>query len=355
MNITIIGTGNGGQALAGHFALLGHKVTLYGRDLSKISIVAETKSIHLTEAINGVGYLFNVTDELSIALFDADLIMVATTADAHRLLAKQMAPYLRDNQAIVLNPGRTLGALDFSHTLYKHTNCRVYIAEAQSLIYACRAETPGNVRIIGVKDKVLLSAYPARDTKYVCELVNEVYNCFEPTANILVTSLENIGAIFHPAVILFNAAAIERGNLFYFYNDMTPTIAYFLEKLDQERLAIGKAFGINLKTVFEWVSFAYTGIEGDTLCEKMQNNPAYYKILAPTTLNSRLLTEDIPTGILPMVELGEIANVPTPLMQSILNLSGALLGVDFKINGRTLQNIFYGIEDMNSIKEKLQL
>jgi hypothetical protein len=56
-----------------------------------------------------------------------------------------------------------------------------------------------------------------------------------------------------------------------------------------------------------------------------------------------------------MVELGKIANVPTPLMQSILNLSEALLGVDFKINGRTLQNIFYGIEDMNSIKEKLQL
>lgn len=353
MKISIIGTGNGGQALAGHFALMGHRVTLYGRDLSRISIVAESKRIHLTETINGVGQLYQVTDDLSSALSEAELIMVATTADAHRLLAKQMAPFIRENQVIVLNPGRTLGALDFSNSLYQHTQGRLFIAEAQSLIYACRAETPGNVRIIGIKDKVLLAAYPATDTSYVCELLNSVFDCFVPAANILVTGLENIGAIFHPAVIVFNAAAIERGNLFYFYNDMTPAVAGFLEKLDYERLAIGRAFGIKLKSVSEWVSFAYTGIVGDTLCEKMQNNPAYYKILAPSKLESRLITEDVPTGILPMVELGKIARVPTPLLQSVLYISEALLERNFELEGRTLKNLFYDIDDLNAIKEKL--
>jgi len=354
MNISIIGAGNGGQAMAGHFALLGHRVTLYGRNLSKISIIAETGRIHLTEAINGVGNLLTVTDDLETSLLNPDLVMVVTTADAHKKLAKQIAPFVRDNQVIVLNPGRTLGALEFSTALCQNTSKRVYVAEAQSLIYACRAETPGNVRIIGIKDKVLLAAYPAIDTPYVCELLNNVFDCFEPAANILVTGLENIGAIFHPAVIMFNAAAIERGNLCYFYNDMTPAVAGFLEKLDQERLAIGKAFGINLKSVSEWVSFAYTGIFGDTLCEKMQNNPAYYKIQAPSKLESRLITEDVPTGILPMVELGKISGVPTPLLQSLLHISEALLERDFNVDGRTLKNLYCDIDDLNAIKEKLQ-
>lgn len=352
MNVTIIGAGNGGQAIAAHYAILGHRVSLYARNLQKISIIAETKTIRLTEAINGIGSLQNVTDNLQMALSDAELVMIVTTADAHKNIAKQLAPYLKDNQVIVLNPGRTLGVIEFSNTLYQYTDKQLFIAEAQSLIYACRAETPGNVRIIGIKDKVLLAAYPATDTPYVCELLNSVFDCFVPAVNVLLTGLENIGAIFHPAVILFNAAAIERGNLFYFYNDMTPAVASFLEKLDQERLSIGKAFGINLRPVSDWVSYAYSGIVGDTLCEKMQNNPAYYKILAPTKLNSRLLTEDIPTGILPMIELAKIVNLPTPLMESVLNIAESLLGINFREEGRTLQNIL-GNVNQGDIKKIL--
>ena len=355
MNITVIGIGNGGQAMAGHFALLGHRVTLYGRDLSKISTITETKKIHLSEEINGVSHLSLVTDSLRVALRDAQLIMVVTTADAHRGLANEMAPFVKDNQIIVLNPGRTLGALDFSNALYQNTNMRVYIAEAQSLIYACRADTPGNVRIIGVKDKVPLAAYPATDTLHVLEVLNSVYSCFLPASTILETGLENIGAIFHPSVILFNAAAIERGNEFYFYNDITPAIARFLETIDRERLTIGKSFGLNLRSVTEWVSYAYPGIIGDTLCDKMKNNPAYDKILAPVKLDNRLLTEDVPTGILPLLELGKITGVPTPLMESVLHISQSLLMRNFQVEGRTMKNLFPDEDNIDSIIKRLHL
>jgi opine dehydrogenase len=355
MNISVIGIGNGGQAMAGHFALLGHRVVLYGRDLSKISIISETKKIHLSEVINGTSHLSLVTNSLRIALRDAELIMVVTTADAHRGLAKEIAPFVKDNQIIVLNPGRTLGALDFSNALYQNTNKRVYIAETQSLIYACRADSPGNVRIIGVKDKVPLAAYPATDTLHVLEALNSVFPCFLPARNILETGLENMGAIFHPSVILFNAAAIERGNIFYFYNDITPAIARFLETIDRERLTIGKSFGFNLKSVTEWVTYAYPGIIGDTLCDKIKNNPAYYKILAPIKLDNRLLTEDLPTGILPLIELGKISGVPTPLMESVLHISQTLLMRNFKEEGRTMKNLFPEESNVDSIIKRLHL
>ena len=353
MKISIIGAGNGGQAMAGHFALLGHQVCLYNRTPENLKEIATQQRILLNEAIKGVGYLQKVTSDLKEAVENAELIMITTTADAHREIAEKIAPLVTDGQLIVLNPGRTMGAFEFGTILRKITNKKVFVAEAQSLIYACRAEIPGQVRVIGVKDKVMLAAYPHNDTNYVLKVVNSVFPCFVEARNVLETSLENIGAILHPSVILFNAATIERGQGFYFYNDMTPAIASFLEQIDGERLLIGDAFGIKLKSVSDWVSYAYAGISGQNLCDKIKNNPAYYKILAPNRLQSRLLLEDIPTGILPMIELGSLAKVKTPLMESVLNISQALLSIDFRQKGRTLKNL--GIEQitMNKFVEHL--
>jgi len=345
MRISIIGAGNGGQAMAGHFSILGHKITLYDKNSDRIDVIKQKGGIILTESIKGYGEVYSFANNPKDAVLDSELIIITTTADAHKNVAQSIAPFLTEGQIIILSPGRTLGALEFSKTIKQITEKRVYVAEAQSLIYACRAENHGEVRIIGVKDKVLFSAYPSVDTDYVINIVNNVFNCFVKSKNSLVTGLENIGAILHPTVVLFNAAAIEREQMFYFYNDMTPAIANIIEEIDKERLSIGRAFGIKLKSVSEWISFAYKNIEGTTLLEKMRNNPAYYKILAPNTLQSRLLLEDIPTGILPMTELAKISNLKVPLMESILKLSQTMLNIDFTINGRTLKNL--GIENLN--------
>lgn len=339
MKISVIGAGNGGQAMAGHFAILGHEICLYNRTSNRIKDIQKHKKIYVSDAITGIGNISMITTNLKEALDFADLIMVTTTADAHQELAEKMSAHIRENHFVVLNPGRTLGAIEFSKTIRSKCHTSVSISEAQSLIYACRIEAPGRVRVIGVKGNVFLAAFPASDTDNIINKLNSVFPCFVKAENVLVTSLENIGAIFHPAVVMFNAASIERGQSFYFYNDITPAIADFLEQLDAERIRIGNAFGVRLKPAVEWVSFAYKDIQGATLCEKMRNNPAYYKILSPASLNSRLLLEDIPTGILPFIELATMAGVRVPLMKSVFNVAQALLKTNFTKTGRTLKNL----------------
>jgi opine dehydrogenase len=338
--ITVIGAGNGGHAIAGHFGLLGHEITLYDRLTAPLKEIKKAGGVKLTEALNGFGKVTAVTNSLKEAVAGAEIIMIATTADAHAEIARNITPYLEENQIIVLNPGRTCGAIEFRKVCNDFgLRKKIFIAAAQSLIYACRIETPGVVRIIGVKDKVLLAALPSSDTIYVTDTLNGIFNCFIPVQDVMVTSLENIGAIFHPSVVLFNAATIERGQTFYFYNDMTSAVSGFLEKIDKERLAVGKAFGVQLTSATEWISLAYPNITGDDLCSKMKSNPAYYKILAPKKLDSRLLLEDIPTGILPMMELGRLAGVETPLMNAVYTMSEQLLNKDFRFTGRTLENL----------------
>lgn len=338
--IAVIGAGNGGQALAAHLASMGYNVRLYDRNPSKVGILNKTKTIRLIGALELEGHLEFATTDLRQAIEGSKLIMVATTATAHRSLATNMSTLLKDGQIIVLNPGRTCGAIEFRNTLeHEGLSTRVYVAEAQTLIYACRIVETGTVNIIGVKDKVLISAYPASDTNYVMDVMRHMFSCFHPAKNILQTSFENVGAMFHPAVVLFNEAAIERGDQFYFYRDMTDGLSRIIEYADRERIAVASAYGIKPISAFDWVSYAYNGVEGNTLCERMHNNPAYYEILAPKTINCRQITEDIPTGIIPMAELGKAAGVPTPLFDSLITMCSILLNKDFMNEGRTLSRL----------------
>lgn len=353
--IAVIGGGNGGQAMAGHLALMGHGVRLYSRSPDKRRRIEAQGGIRLTGVVEGFGVPQRVTNRLAQAVSGAGLVMVATTADAHASLARELAPLLEDGQVVVLNPGRTCGAVAFRQALHASgCRARVRIAEAQSLVYACRATTPGEVQIIGIKQHVPLAALPATETPSVLAALQSCYTCFEPADSVLVTSLENIGCIFHPAVVLLNAATIERSTPFLFYHDMTPRTAHLIEAVDAERLRLGEAYGVRLLSAGDWVAAAYEGIRGNSLCERMRNNPAYARILAPSTLDSRLLLEDIPTGLVPMTELARAAGVPTPLMESLIELSQTLLETDFRHTGRTLATLGLGGLTPEQIRFALQ-
>ena len=340
MKIAVIGAGNGGQSIAGYLALRGYETSLYDIDVQKMDILKQKGGIELTGRIEGFGKIDCITTDIAEAVKGATIVMVTTVANAHRAVAKSMAPYVEEGMTIILNPGRTCGALVFNQTLQTQ-GCtkRYYLGEAQTLVYACRVIENGKVNSIGVKDEVFLSGLPASDTDYILSKINPMYPCFVKADNVLRTSLENIGAMFHPCVCLFNAATIERQDEFWFYRDMTEQVARFIEKFDQERLAVGKAYGVDLLSVTEWIKFAYKDTEGDTLCERMKNNPAYHDIKAPGTIFTRQLTEDIPTGVLPIMELGKAAGVDVPLLTSMVNTIEALLDMDLHTNGRSLKNL----------------
>ena len=349
--VAVLAAGNGGQALAAALAMKGCEVRLWNRSLQRIRAIRERGIIRLTGAQEGEARIARTTTDLADAVRGAHILFVASTADAHADLARALAPCLEDGQTIVLNPGRTGGALEFRAVLASaNPRVCVTVAEAQSLIYACRVENDAEVRIIGVKKFVPVAALPASETAEVLKRVNPLFSSFVPAQHVLWTSFENIGSIFHPSVLLFNAAAIERGAKFYFYQDMTPAVAEFLLKVDEERLRLGEAFGLRLLSITDWIKKAYPATQGETLCDLMRNNPAYFEIRAPSTLDTRLLTEDIPTGLVPFVELGRAAGVRMPLMESLIHIGSALLKRDFFREGRTLRTL--GLEGL-SVQEIL--
>jgi opine dehydrogenase len=114
----VIGAGNGGCAMAAHLSLMGFEVSLYNRSMDRIKPIMDVGGIEMigNEGSNlpsGWARISLVTTDISEAMDGADIIMVATTANGHRDVAELCAPYLRDGQIVVLNPGRTCGALEF--------------------------------------------------------------------------------------------------------------------------------------------------------------------------------------------------------------------------------------------------
>lgn len=338
--VAVLGAGNGGQAMAGALALAGHSVRLWNRRAGRMDAFRASRRIRLVGALTGEAKLEQVTEDLGAAVRGAEVVLIVTTANAHEPLARALAPLLEEGQIVLLNPGRTGGALVVRQVLQRfRPGLRVHVAEAQSLVYACRLEGVRTVRVIGIKEFVPVAALPGVDTAHVVAHASSLFPSFKPAAHALVTSFENIGAVLHPAVVLFNAVAIERKTPFYFYQDMTPSVSEFLVELDRERLELGRAYGLELVSIVDWIQKAYPQSRGHTLWDRMHSNPAYNEIRAPDVLDSRLLTEDIPTGLVPFIAFGEAAGVEMRIMRALVEMASTLLRREFSREGRSLERM----------------
>ncbi|MFZ5825324.1 MAG: NAD/NADP octopine/nopaline dehydrogenase family protein [Bacillota bacterium] len=336
----VLGAGHGGMALAGHLGLMGFPVRLWARDPHSLDVVQATGGVFLEGMEVGFGPV-EAQGDLQAALAGADLILVVVPASAHGEMARLCAPYLQDGQKVLLMPGRTAGAIEFTQTL-RREGCfaDVVVAEAQTFLYASRRVGPNTAHIFGIKRQVLAAALPAHRTCEVLDLMKPAFPQFMPAKWVWKTSMDNIGAIFHPAVALLNAGRIEStGGAFRHYSDgITRSVAHLLERLDEERIAVARALGVGALTAREWLSEVY-GVERSTLYEAIQATPAYEGVGAPPTLEHRYIWEDVPTGLVPIAELGRACGVLTPVTNTLIDLAGAIFGVNFWQMGRTLEKL----------------
>ncbi|MCL4860185.1 MAG: NAD/NADP octopine/nopaline dehydrogenase family protein [Caldilineaceae bacterium] len=349
LRYAVIGAGHGGKAMAAHLALMGFSVTLYNRTWENIAAIAARGGIELRSYVGGpqgFAELAGATSLLGEAVAHADIIMIVVPSTAHAELARGLAPHLRDGQIIVLHPGRTLGALEFAHVLQRHDcQARVTVTEAETLIYASRSEGPAEARIFSIKEAVPLAALPATATLPALEALAPAYPQFIDGIDVLHTGLNNMGAIFHPALTILNASRIEatRGEFEFYLEGVTPSVAHVLEVLDRERVTVAAALGIRARTAVEWLQMAYAA-RGTDLYDAIQHQPGYRGIMAPNTLNHRYISEDIPMSLVPIASLGKRHGVSTSGIDSIIRLGSILHRTNYWRSGRTVQKL--GIEDL---------
>jgi opine dehydrogenase len=346
----VLGAGHGGLAMAGHLGIMGFKVNLYNRGRRKIRPVSHRNGIRVEGEIQGFGKIEHVSNNIQECIEDADILMVSVPAVGHRYIAQNCAPYIRENQIVVLNPGRTGGALEFFNTL-KEEGLKEFpfIAEAQTFIYASRAIGPAHARIFSIKNSVPLATLPAYWIPGVLKVIHRAFPQFVPGDNVFKTSFDNIGAVFHPALTILNAGWIEEthGDFEYYVQGASPSISKVLEYLDKERLEVAAALGIKAMSAKNWLYTAYSAT-GKNLYEAIHDNPGYLGITAPDRLHHRYIDEDVPMSLVPLASVGDMLKVDTPTIKSLIRLASIMRGKDFWVEGRTVERL--GIKGM-SVKE----
>ena len=336
--------------MAAHLAIMGFETTLYNRTFEHIATIHKRRGIDLSSyegGPRGFGKLRRVTSDPKEALKGADIVMVVTPSSAHRNIAQILAPYLKDGQIVILHPGRTCGAIEFVKVLGEN-DCEagVIVAEAGTFIYASRSEGPAQARIFRIKETVPLAALPATRTQDVLDVLGNAYPQYIDGGNVLVTSLDNMGAIFHPALTILNAGRIEStfGDFQFYIDGVTPSVAHVLEALDRERVTVASCLGIRAQTALEWLEMAYN-VTGSHLYEAIHNNAGYLGIKAPHTLEHRYIFEDVPMSLVPIAALGQYNGVKVRAIDSIIRLACIIHQTDYWRRGRTLDKL--GIDNMS--------
>jgi opine dehydrogenase len=350
LKFCVMGAGHGGLAMAGHLALMGLKVRLFNRGHNKIRPLIHRPSIRLEGEIQGDGLIELASSHIEECLRDVDIIMVAVPANGHRYIAQTCAPHLREQQVVILNPGRTGGTLEFLETLRECGATQFpFLAEAQTFIYTSRAIGPTQARIFAIKYAVPLASLPAYWIPGIVKIINRVYPQFVPGDNIFKTSFDNIGAIFHPALTVLNAAWIEEthGDFDYYIQGASDSVCRVLERMDKERLEVAAALGIKAMSARTWLYTAYSAT-GKNLYEAIHANRGYVGISGPDRLRHRYIDEDVPMSLVPLASIGEMLKVEIPTIKNIIHLASLMRGKDFWKEGRTVDKL--GIQN-KSIKE----
>ena len=341
-----LGAGNGGCAAAADLTLRGYEARLYSRSPSTIQPILERGGIELREV--GKERLAKpalITCDVSAAIKGTDLILIVTPSVAHEYLATALAPELREEQVVFLNPGHTGGSLHFAQVLRKmRPKLSARVCETVTLTYICRIKGAGQVEVYR-RTSAHCGAFPAQWTDELVSLIQEIFPDVTPATNVMETGLSNINAIMHPAGMLANAGWIERrsGDFLFYAEGITPAVANVIAEVDAERLRIVKELGLPPRSFVEifYQAGLTTGAAraSGSVYEAIRASGPNETIKAPATLCHRYLNEDVAFGLVPMAELARLLEIQTPVIDSLIELASVMNRTDYRKQGLTLEKM----------------
>jgi opine dehydrogenase len=343
--VTIIGAGIGGLYLVAELGIAGFKLRLHDVDDARLSGIRARGGVDVESERDGFAAVDRATTDLSSAVDGADVIIVVTGGNTQAAVARSLAPLLQDGQVILLIQGNTGGSL-IVHRALKDAGCRVEIdvAEMDNYPYSCWRLSPSRIRPIVRKRWLQIATFPGNRIGEVFPHLSPLFPEAVAAPNALYTGFTNANAMLHVANCVANAGRIESGDSYKFYAEgVTPAVARLYEAINAERVAVAAALGASVPTLADWFDRVY-GVREATLVETCQrltynSDGPYQATGTPKSLEHKFITEDVPTGLIPMSALGRAAGVRTPAIDALVETVRNMSGKDFAAEARTLERL----------------
>ena len=347
--IAVLGGGNGGHTMAADLTLAGYRVSFYEHPAfkDKFATTLKTGKVEMTGVgRRGTADIHKVTLDMEEALADVELVNLVVPAAGHDRFFEEMIPCLRDGQTVVIWPDN-YGSLRLAKLLKEEAPERkVTLLGTNTLPYGTRLKGPAQVDLLLIAPGIVISALPVRETEGVLKELKELFPMLKPAENILAVCFSNPNPIVHPPGSLLNTGRIQysKGDFYMYREGITEAVARVIRTVYDETAALGKALGFEVLE-YEDRDFRTTAsIMGVAFQAPFDTIGVIASIIGPKSLQDRYITEDLPYGLVPLSELGKKLGIPTPVIDSLVNIGSVVCGEDFWQTGRTLDQL--GLTEM---------
>ena len=333
MKVAVLGSGNGAHAVAFDFARAGYDIYMCDFEMfpAGIAAIAQQGGIYAEGEMEGFQKVAYAGHDFEVAVKDAEVVLIVATGNAAIPFAEACKPYVKEGQMFIICPGSCFGSLEFKTTLgYALDDDSIIVAETSTLPYAARIVEPGKVRIPNrLKGGYWIAGVPKSTTAKAHQFITTVYEKMDAATSVIQTSLQNGNPAIHPSVMLSNIARVENELPWLFYHEgVTPGVGRIIRAIDLERIAIGKACGVEVmdEPTCGYVQGYMYDVTYDIGYSKA---PGFAGIMAPTTADHRYFNEDV-NGLCLWEDMGRYLGVPTPNITTVINMSNIVRDTDFR-------------------------
>ena len=344
MKVAILGSGNGALAMAFEWSRAGHEIYMYDfpqfdKQIAAITAAGGITSEGMMEGFMPVKYAGH---DIALVLKGADLVFAVGPAYATEPFGKVCAPYAEKGQIFVVCPSSCMGAILFKNALgLKVEDHSVTVADTSTLPYAVRIIGDAKIAVYNrLGGGVLLATLPSSKNDMVYDLLKPVHECVEKAKNIFQTCLQNANPMLHPCITTLNAARIEGPDDFFFYEEgVTPGVGRLLKAIDDERIQLGKALGLEIEND-PHISIRQGYLTEESYDHGYSKAPGFMGIKAQTQLDYRYYNEDAGFGLVLWVDLADRLGLELPNVRAMLQIVSSIMGRDYKAEkARTLDTL----------------
>ena len=344
-SVAIIGAGPCGCAFAADLASKGRDVLLYAHPEHRGFVPLIESNDGWLGAKGEVNGRFQIptTSDMYLAIRHSTHIVVTVPSFGQDTILTLLSQFDLRNHTLIINVG------NFFYLAARQKVNAQTILETDISPYACRM-VGNDVFIKGTKKRLAIWAEKAPVNDSISPNANQVFrrqiqSVFTPELfwckNLLEVGLNNINPVVHAPAVLMNAGWIEstKGDFYFYGQGMSPAVSRVSEAIDQERLAIARAYGLELVDITTYMNVNYSHDKDYQCFHDFASQSWIHNQTkgAPTHMGHRYVTEDIRYGLVPWYELGVKCGLPSPTMRSLIEVASVVGGVDSFATGRSLQ------------------
>lgn len=346
----VIGGGNGGQSLAGDMVLRDVNVTaIYDKNPKAVEPIKKNGGIKMSgPVVRGFAPIECATSDLELAMNAGDVFLVAITSQFHKALATEMAKHIKPEHTVLLMPGYVGSSIIFANTLRELGIKELpLIGESVSFPYATRLIEPAHAGIKARKVALPMAALPASRNTELINTVKEAIPEAVEYADTLSVGFNNVNPAAHVPYYLFNLGKVESPEArdADFHSWGTPTVIRIKNDMDNERLEVMKAMGLETMSYDVFQEICYKGSHFKPI-PQADNVPA-----SSSQVPDRFIDEDVPMGLVAISDFGKKVGIFTPTIDALIQMANLVREKDFVTTGNTLE--YMGIGEM-SIDEILK-